>query len=74
MRARGTATRNEKRTGRGPSVSCCCMRATRAAVGGRVAWVEGSHLFPMERPEEAARAVVTMLDAMAVPMHDTRAA
>jgi pimeloyl-ACP methyl ester carboxylesterase len=50
------------------------MRATRAAVGGRVAWVEGSHLFPMERPEEAARAVMTMLDAMAVPMHDTRAA
>ncbi|MGY1409174.1 MULTISPECIES: alpha/beta hydrolase [unclassified Luteimonas] len=41
------------------------MRATRAATQGRVAWVEGSHLFPMERPHETAVAVQSMIGTMA---------
>lgn len=41
------------------------MRATRAATRGRLAWVEGSHLFPMERPHDTAIAVQSMIDTMA---------
>ena len=37
------------------------MAATRALVQGRIAWVEGSHLFPMERPAETAAAVLQAL-------------
>lgn len=40
------------------------LRATRAATGGRIAWVDGSHLFPMERPRETAQAVRGMIRAM----------
>ena len=42
------------------------MRATRAATQGRVAWIEGSHLFPMERPQETALAVQSMIGTMAM--------
>jgi hypothetical protein len=27
-------------------------------------WLEGSHLFPMERPDETARAVLQALDGV----------
>ena len=37
------------------------LAATRALVGERLSWVEGSHLFPMERPAEAAAAVLRCL-------------
>ena len=37
------------------------LAATRALVGERLSWVEGSHLFPMERPQEAAGAVLDWL-------------
>jgi pimeloyl-ACP methyl ester carboxylesterase len=37
------------------------LAATRAVTRGRVAWLEGSHLFPMERPDETAQAVLAML-------------
>jgi pimeloyl-ACP methyl ester carboxylesterase len=37
------------------------LAATRALVGGRLQWIEGSHLFPMERPGETARAVLRAL-------------
>jgi hypothetical protein len=30
-------------------------------VGERLQWIEGSHLFPMEKPGEAARRVLEML-------------
>ncbi len=30
------------------------LRATRAVVGGRMYWTEGSHLFPMEAPDATA--------------------
>jgi pimeloyl-ACP methyl ester carboxylesterase len=39
------------------------LAATKALAQGRVQWIEGSHLFPMERPAETAQAV---LDALAV--------
>lgn len=39
------------------------MEATRRLVRGRITMIEGTHLFPMERPEETAAAV---LRAMAV--------
>ena len=34
---------------------------TRALVQQRLAWVEGSHLFPMERPLETAEAVLQQI-------------
>jgi pimeloyl-ACP methyl ester carboxylesterase len=37
------------------------LDATRALVHERLAWVEGSHLFPMERPLETAQAVLRLL-------------
>ncbi|MFK3649860.1 alpha/beta fold hydrolase [Lysobacter enzymogenes] len=39
--------------------------ATRRLVGERWSWVEGSHLFPMERPLETAQAIEAMLERMA---------
>lgn len=51
------------------------LGATRTLVGARVAWLDGSHLFPMERPEAAAAAVGAAIDAMrAVAPRDARAA
>ncbi len=37
------------------------LAATRQLVQGRIEWIEGTHLFPMERPEEAAAAVLRAL-------------
>lgn len=33
------------------------MKATQRATRGRVSWVAGSHLFPMERPQDTAKAI-----------------
>lgn len=38
--------------------------ATQRLVRERWRWIEGSHLFPMERPQETARAVLELLQAM----------
>ncbi|KRD39651.1 alpha/beta hydrolase [Lysobacter sp. Root916] len=38
--------------------------ATRRLVDGRWAWIEGSHLFPMERPLDTAQAVAAMIARM----------
>ncbi|CAN7309834.1 alpha/beta hydrolase [Trinickia sp. LjRoot230] len=40
------------------------LEATRRATGGRIEWLEGTHLFPMEKPIETARAVQRMLRAL----------
>lgn len=37
------------------------MAATRAITHGRIEWVEGTHLFPMEKPALAAEAVLRAL-------------
>jgi pimeloyl-ACP methyl ester carboxylesterase len=37
------------------------MTFTQAVVGQRIAWIEGSHLFPMEKPQETAHAVLAQL-------------
>ena len=37
--------------------------ATRAARPGRIGWIEGTHLFPFERPGETAAAVLAWLRA-----------
>ncbi|KVE33759.1 alpha/beta fold hydrolase [Burkholderia sp. TSV86] len=42
------------------------LDATRRTVRGRIEWIEGSHLFPMERPIETARALQRMLNALRV--------
>jgi pimeloyl-ACP methyl ester carboxylesterase len=42
------------------------LRFTRAVVGPHLAWVEGSHLFPMEKPQETAQAVLTQLAGTAL--------
>ncbi|MBC7940916.1 MAG: alpha/beta hydrolase, partial [Chitinophagaceae bacterium] len=39
------------------------LAATRALTHGRIEWIEGSHLFPMEKPDETAAAVLRALDA-----------
>ncbi len=36
--------------------------ATRALTHGRIEWIEGSHLFPMEQPEATAAAVLARLN------------
>ena len=50
----GTRSRELRQTG---------MRATRQVVGPHLRWIEGGHLFPMERPRETADAVLAMLAA-----------
>jgi len=37
------------------------LAAVRALAHGRIEWIEGSHLFPMERPAETAAAVLRAL-------------
>ena len=37
------------------------MRTTQRLTGGRVSWLEGSHLYPFERPAEAAAEVLRWL-------------
>jgi pimeloyl-ACP methyl ester carboxylesterase len=49
------------------------LAATRAVTQGRMAWIEGSHLFPMERPEETAALVLRCLRAMERPTPTGRA-
>ena len=41
------------------------LAATRAMTHGRMAWVEGSHLFPMEKPAQTAALVLQQLELMA---------
>jgi pimeloyl-ACP methyl ester carboxylesterase len=48
----GTASKEIRQVG---------LEATKRATRGRLEWLEGSHLFPMERPMETARAVQRML-------------
>jgi hypothetical protein len=40
------------------------LAATRALVQDRMHWIEGSHLYPMERPDDTARLVLELLDSM----------
>ncbi|MFM8770222.1 MAG: alpha/beta hydrolase [Rubrivivax sp.] len=40
------------------------MAMTRALTHGRIGWMEGTHLYPMERPDETARAVLDALKGM----------
>lgn len=40
------------------------MAATRRLTQGRVSWLDGGHLFPMERPDETAEAVLRALQAL----------
>jgi pimeloyl-ACP methyl ester carboxylesterase len=40
------------------------LAATRALVHERLAWVEGSHLFPMEQPEATAKLTLKMLEQL----------
>lgn len=37
------------------------LQATRRIAEGRIAWIAGSHLFPFERPQETADAVIAWL-------------
>jgi len=40
------------------------LRHTRDVVGARLHWIDGSHLFPMERPDETARMVLSCIHDM----------
>ena len=37
------------------------LQATRRVADGRIAWIAGSHLYPFERPQETADAVIAWL-------------
>ena len=41
------------------------FEASRALAGERFVWIEGSHLYPMEKPDETAARVLELLAAMA---------
>lgn len=43
------------------------LAATRALTHERIGWIEGSHLFPMERPDDTADAVLGWLEAFDGP-------
>lgn len=40
------------------------LAATKSITQGRIEWIDGTHLFPMEHPAETAQAVLRALDAM----------
>lgn len=40
------------------------LSATRRLSGGRISWIEGSHLFPFERPRETAAEVLRWLETI----------
>mgnify|MGYP000889339563 CR=1 FL=1 len=40
------------------------LRHTRRVVGDRLDWIDGSHLFPMERPVETVLAIESLVDRM----------
>jgi pimeloyl-ACP methyl ester carboxylesterase len=40
------------------------LSGTRALVGERLRWIEGTHLFPMQRPDETAAHVLALLREM----------
>ncbi|HEU4458101.1 MAG TPA: alpha/beta hydrolase, partial [Methylibium sp.] len=40
------------------------MAATKHWTEGRIAWITGGHLFPMERPRECADTVLELLERM----------
>ena len=40
------------------------LASTRALVGQRLSWMDGSHLYPMEKPRESAQAVLDWLAQM----------
>jgi pimeloyl-ACP methyl ester carboxylesterase len=37
------------------------LAATRAVTRGRMEWIDGTHLFPMERPEQTAQTVLRLI-------------
>lgn len=43
------------------------LRATRRLVGERLQWIDGSHLFPMERPDETAESILRAIDTLKNP-------
>ncbi len=43
------------------------MAATRALVHARLSWIDGTHLFPMEQPDETAAAVLRCLGPASEP-------
>jgi len=40
------------------------LDATRRIIGDHLLWLDGGHLFPMERPLETARALQEMLHGL----------
>lgn len=52
------------------------LRATEQLTGGRISWIEGSHLYPFERPAETVAHVLRWLDAFQAQSdaHEPRAA
>lgn len=43
------------------------IAATRAVTQGRIEWIAGTHLFPMEHPQTTAKAVLRLIAAPAQP-------
>ena len=43
------------------------MRATQRLTHGQVSWIDGSHLFPLEKPAETAAEVLRWLTLFSAP-------
>ena len=54
----GTASREVRQVG---------LAATRALVREQLQWIEGTHLFPMEKPAETAQRTLALLDTLTAP-------
>lgn len=50
------------------------MDGSRRLAGERFRWIEGTHLYPMERPEQTAALVLELLDGMGLPAAQAPAA
>ena len=51
---------------RSPEIRYAGMASTRALVGERLRWIDGTHLYPMEKPAETAATVIALLREMAM--------
>jgi pimeloyl-ACP methyl ester carboxylesterase len=49
---------------RSPELRQAGLATTRAVTRGQIRWIDGGHLFPMERPGATAAAVLEELAAM----------
>ncbi|MCY7314229.1 MAG: alpha/beta fold hydrolase [Rubrivivax sp.] len=63
----GTRSAEGRQVGLAATRALVHARAPQAPAHDRLQWIEGSHLFPMERPDETAAAVLSQIAGFAPP-------